>query len=241
MALLEVENVKKSFRLEQVLKGITFDIQKGEIFGLVGVSGGGKSTIFNILMGLVKRDSGDILFQGEKLSDSKNKLRLYAGFATQSNMIFEELTIKENGLYFGSLYGMKKSAIKKRIYDLTMLLGLKGYESKLVRNLSGGMKKRANILISLIHSPKLLILDEPTVGLDPILRRSLWRYIKDINKGGTTVIIASHLLDEIGENCHRIGVLKDGKVVAIGTPQQYLQKYGRGSNFREIFEAILSR
>ena len=238
MNLLEFKDVKKSFAKKEVLKGISFSVKKGEIFGLIGLSGGGKTTLFNILTGLVTKDSGDIFFENEKIEKNLEKFRKGWGFATQSNMIFEELSTKENSEYFGSLYGLSKKDVIKRFNSLIELFKLQSFEDTLVRNLSGGMKKRSNLLISLIHSPTLLILDEPTVGLDPVLRASLWKYIKEINKAGTTILVSSHLIDEIEENCDNVAIIKKGKIFSSAKPKEYLEKY-KYKTLQQIFEVIM--
>jgi len=237
MSLLEFQNITKSFGKKEVLKGISFTVKKGEIYGLIGVSGGGKSTLFNILMGLVREDKGKILLDGKRVSTKSHSLRKNTGFATQSNMIFDELTIRENAFYFGALYSVNKGVLKTRFKELLELLSLVGFEHTFVRDLSGGMKKRANLLISLIHNPDLLILDEPTVGLDPLLRESLWKYIHDVNEIGTTILVTSHLMDEMEANCHKIAILKDGRIVSIGTmDHQRIQKLlWQGSQVKKNF------
>jgi len=239
MALLEFNNIKKSFAKKEVLRGVSFSVEKGEIFGVIGVSGGGKSTLFNILMGLVREDSGYILFDGKKIGGGLGDLAKKAGFATQSNMILDELTIKENAFYFGSLYGVKRKVIKETLEKLLKLVSLKGFENTLVRNLSGGMTKRANLLIALIHDPELLILDEPTVGLDSLLRDSLWEYIRNINEAGKTVIVASHLIDEIQKNCSRVAILKGGKIYSVGTLKEYFEHYGSKKSLHDIFREVM--
>jgi ABC-2 type transport system ATP-binding protein len=240
MNLLEFKEVKKRFGKREVLSGVSFNVRDGEIFGLIGGSGSGKSTLFNIVIGMVRSDGGEINFENKNAAKKMRYLRENTGFATQDNMLFNELSIEENGLYFGSLYGMKKIKIKERFNQLIKLLSLGGFEKTLVKNLSGGMTKRANFLVSLIHGPKLLLLDEPTVGLDPRLRSVLWKYIKEINKTGTTILVSSHLLDEIEKNCDRVAILKHGKVIAIGTPKQYKQNYGASKSLNVVFQQLLT-
>lgn len=187
---------------------------------------------------MVEVNKGEIVFEGKNALKKLNYLRKNTGFATQENMLFDELTIKENAFYFGRLYGIKRKEMKERFEELINLLGLYGFENTLIGYLSEGMKKRANILVSLIHGPQLLILDEPTVGLDTLLRDILWKYIHKINKEGTTILVTSHLLEEIEENCDRIGILKNGKMATLASIDQYKNIYGPVS-FKEIFEAIL--
>lgn len=239
MNLLEFDHIKKRFGNNEVLKDISFSITEGDIFGLIGKSGSGKSTLLKILVGMVEADSGIIRFEDKNVLHKLNYLRKNTGFATQGNLLIDELSIKENSFYFGELYGIKRKKIKKRFNELLELLGLEGFGDTLIRNLSGGMEKRANILISLIHKPKLLILDEPTVGLDSMLREVIWKYIHKINEEGTTILIISHLLEEIEENCDKVGVLKDGEIIALATVEQYKNKYGKHKSLNEVFQAIL--
>jgi len=238
MRLLEFKNIKKRFGTNEVLSDISFNIKEGEILGLVGGSGCGKSTFLNVLIGILRPDYGGISFEGKNALKKLDYLRKKTGFATQGNMLFDELTIRENSLYFGELYGMKRKYIKIRINDLIPLMGLEGFENVQIKHLSGGMAKRANLLVSLIHNPKLLILDEPTVGLDSFLRNALWAYIRKINKEGITILVTSHLLDEIEGNCDRVAVLKNGKIVAIGSISAYRKIYGNVP-FSAVFENIL--
>ncbi len=186
---------------------------------------------------MIKIDGGTIIFDGKNILKKLKYLRKNTGFATQENMLFDELTLKENAFYSGKLYGVKRKFIKERFFELINLLGLAGFENTLIRRLSGGMIKRANFLVSLIHNPRLLILDEPTIGLDPILRKTVWGYIHRINQRGTTILVISHLLDEIGENCSRIGLLKGGKIITVGSLSQYKESYGDKS-LGEIFKII---
>ena len=237
--LLEFENVKKRYGSREILSDISFGIKEGEIFGLIGRSGSGKTTLLKILMGMSKIDEGRILFEGKNALRKIKYLRRKTGFATQRNTLFMELSVYENGLYFGKLYGMRKRVIKERFMELIKLLGLDGFENTLIRNLSGGMVKRANLLVSLIHGPGLLVLDEPTAGLDPILRKNLWAYIHEINNAGTTILVTSHLLEEIEENCDRIGILDKSRIIEVATPQQYRERYGRAKSFNEIFKLAL--
>jgi len=237
---LKFKSLKKSFNEYEVLEDISFDVKKGEICGIIGKSGCGKSTILNIFMGLMKPSSGKILLNSKNFIRNFRKNQKIIGFASQENTLFDELSIKENAFYFGKTYGLKKKQIISRLDDLLKLLGLKGFEDYFIRALSGGMKKRANLLVALIHKPKILVLDEPTTGLDFLLRKSFWEYIKRINKEeDLTVIVTSHLLDEIEENCNRIVIINDKKVVAEGRKQDYKKKYGSDSKIKDVFGEIL--
>ena len=231
--------MKKRFAKNVVLEDVSFRIREGEIFGLIGKSGCGKSTLMKVLIGMIRADAGSIFFEDENAWKKRNYLRKHTGFASQGNTLFDELTIGENAIFFGDMYGIKKKVLRARFAELLPLLGLEGFDGYLVKHLSGGMRKRANLLVSLIHGPKLLILDEPTVGLDSILRRSLWEYIKKINKEGTTILVTSHLLDEIEENCGRIAILDKGKIVSVATMSEYKSRYKKKS-LNDVFSEVVS-
>lgn len=195
---------------KRIIDDLNLEIYGGEIFGLIGRSGCGKTTLFKIFLGMLSPTTGKINIEGKNIFHNKNILKKYVGFASQENMLFEELSIVENIKYFGKLYGVNKKELKSRATDLLELFELYPSRHVLLKNLSGGMKKRANILISLIHDPKILVLDEPTIGLDALLRDKIWVYINRINALGKTIIVTSHLLQELEENCHVIGIMDKG-------------------------------
>jgi len=239
MVFLEFKDIKKRFGKREVLTGVSFFIEEKELFGIVGTSGCGKSTLFKIILGMIRPDRGAINFEGRNVLANLNYLRKNTGVVTQENMLFNELTLFENSLYLGKLYGMRRKDVKEKFMELVKLLGLEDFKDTLISHLSGGMQKRANILVALIHGPKLLILDEPTVGLDSLLRASIWEYINRVNNEGTTILVVSHLLDEIEKNCDRIGILKGGKIFALASMDQYKNTYGKDKSFKEIFESLL--
>jgi ABC-2 type transport system ATP-binding protein len=238
MGILEFHNIKKRFKSNLVLSDVSFNVNEGEIFGIAGISGSGKSVLLKILLGLLNEDEGKIFFRDRDVTWKKNYLRRNTGFASQGNMLFDELTIKENSYYFGKLYGMKRSNINERFNELINLMELSNFGNIKIKHLSGGMKKRANLMVALIHKPQLLILDEPTVGLDNILREKLWNYIKKVNLEGVTIIVTTHLLDEIQENCNSLAILKHGNIVSIGSFEQYKQDF-KINSFGDIFKYII--
>jgi ABC-2 type transport system ATP-binding protein len=239
MVLVEFRDIKKRLGKREVLEGVSFKIFPGEIVGLIGKSGCGKTSLLKILMGLSYQDEGTILFENRNIRNKKNYLRKKTGFAAQENTLFQDLTLKENAFFFGKLYGVSKKDLNEKFNELISFLSLQGFEDFSVKNLSGGMKKRANLLVSLIHSPKLLILDEPTLGLDSLLRKSLWNYILKINREGTTIIVTSHLLEEIEQNCSRVAILDEGKIKAIASVREYRNFYRSKKNLNEIFQEVV--
>jgi len=213
--LLQVTDLEKSFGDKKVLKGLTFSLDKGEVLGLIGKSGAGKSTILKILSSLEKSSSGSFKIEGSL--DVSNLI----GYSFQHNSFYEELTLQENLNYFGSIYNINKNDIKKRTEDLFRLTDLSLSDLKLkIHNLSGGMKKRFDIVLAMLHNPKLLILDEPTAGLDPMRRKQIMHIIRRIQSEGVTIIISSHLMSDISDVCTKVLVLDNGKKVIMDEPEK---------------------
>lgn len=223
--LIEIKNITKTFENKKVLNGISFSINKGEIFGIIGQSGAGKTVFLKALIGFYKPDSGDILFEGKSVFRHQKEIMKTVGFASQRHSIYPDLSLKENLKYFGRLYGMKTSAIEENSKRVLELVELTDYAHKLAGKLSGGMQRRLDIACAMVHSPKILILDEPEAGLDPVLRKHIAELIQKIKKEGTTVILSSHFMNEIEPLCDRVAMLKQGVLAAYGSPMELLTKY----------------
>ena len=245
--VISLKNLKKSYGKKDILKGINLDIEKGDLFGIIGMSGSGKTTLLNSIVGFTYPEEGDVLYHIEK-SKEKDKMvsvfrkplhvRNIFGFATQEPSFYPKLTIEENLIHFGSLYGLKKKIINTNVDYLLKLTDLAASKKILAQNLSGGMQKRLGIACSLINNPQVLILDEPTADLDPILRADMWSLIKKINEQGTTIILASHFLTEMEGLCNKIGILHDGMMKDVGTPKQLQDKYSKNEEIHlEMFPA----
>jgi len=245
--LLRVANLTKSYGSKLVLNSINFDIIEGDVLGIIGISGAGKTTLLECLVGFTMPEQGDVLIAsksqmfGEQafVSVKKQKnFRRYFGFAAQFPSFYNQLTVMENLEYFGSLYGLSKSTIKNNSEILINFVGLSGEGDTVAGTLSGGMQKRLDIACSLIHGPKILILDEPTADLDPISRKHMADLIKKINSQGTTVIIASHILQEMEQICRNVSILHDHRIQSSGTIE--FLKHKRGARTLEgVFEAVV--
>lgn len=222
-ALIELKEVTKRFNKNTILDGISLSIPKGKILGIIGRSGCGKTTLLNIIIGFVKPNKGSILFNNKNIFKEMKDVEELFGFASQDFSFYEELTAKENLEYFSKLYGLKKKAINSKVNELLKLVGLEDSRNKISRQLSSGMKRRLDIACSLVHEPKVLLLDEPTQDLDPLLRREILKLIQKINKDGTTVIITTHLLGEIDHLCDQVAILNNGKVAKINSPNELVQ------------------
>jgi ABC-2 type transport system ATP-binding protein len=229
--IIKLKGVTKQFRKDVILDSVDLEINRGEIFGIIGMSGSGKSTLLNTMIGFYEPDSGEISYKSKKyqkyvsLFSHVNEIRKNFGFATQAASFYPRLTVEENLDHFASLYGIKKKLKKEKIEHLLKITKLDLARTRLAQNLSGGMEKRLSISCSLIHGPDVLLLDEPTADLDPLTRRDTWEMIKEINSQGTTIIVASHFLAELEEVSNRLGIIHKGKVVSYGSPQELKKSY----------------
>jgi ABC-2 type transport system ATP-binding protein len=229
---IKIEHVNKSFGKKQVLFDISLDVPYAQILGLLGPSGSGKSTIVKMIAGIDIPTSGDVYLLDEKMP--KLSMLNKIGYMAQSDALYEELTAEENIKFFASMYKLTKSKQKQRITEVMELVNLSDHLKKQVKQYSGGMKRRLSLAIALIHEPPVLILDEPTVGIDPVLRKSIWDELYKLNKNGTTIIVTTHVMDE-AEKCNNLGMIRDGKLIAVGSPDEI--KHASGSN--TIEEAFL--
>lgn len=230
--IIRIRGISKSFGENTVLQNIDFDIKTGEIFGIIGTSGAGKTTMLNLLVGFLKPDGGDVLLSLQdgtiqSVLKRPDLIKKHIGFSTQTPSFYNKLTVRENMEHFAKLYHISPSEIIRRCNALMDLVGLKEAKDVLAANLSGGMQKRLDIACALLPDPRMLILDEPTADLDPILRKQLWELIRQINAKGTTIILASHFLAEIELLCSRIAILQNKKIVELGTAQQLRDIYSK--------------
>lgn len=231
-ACVSIRSVSKTFGTVEVLKDIDLEIQQGEIFGLLGPSGAGKTTLVKELAGLEVPTSGEIDVFQEKMPSLPLIEKL--GYMAQSDALYMELTARENLEFFTALYGLRKRERKQRLVEVMELVQLTDHLEKQVSNYSGGMKRRLSLAIALLHKPELLILDEPTVGIDPVLRRSVWEAFHQLKEEGKTLIVTTHVMDE-AEKCDRLGLMREGRLIAVGTPGELKQETDSNS----IEEAFL--
>ncbi|MEK6974328.1 MAG: ABC transporter ATP-binding protein [Nanoarchaeota archaeon] len=235
---IELQKVSKKFGKNLVLDNIDLSIPFGEITGIIGASGSGKTTILNLLIGFYKQTSGKIKFQGRDIHKDYQNISMIFGFATQGGSFYNELSVEENLCYFGKLYNLSLKEIKSRADNLLRLLELENARKFLARSLSTGMQRRLDIACALIHNPKVLILDEPTEDLDPLLRREVIEVLKRVKNTGTTIILTSHLLGEIENLCDKIAILHKGRIMKFDSPATLKKLYGKNS-LEEIFISII--
>lgn len=229
MRSIEVKELEKHFKNTKAVNNISFWVEKGECFGLLGPNGAGKTTTVNILSTLLKPTSGSAMVAGYDVLKNKNQVRENIGMVFQEPALDSKLTGKENLEFHAMMYGIAPKIYKKRIDDLLDLVELKEKQDTLVQNYSGGMKRRLEIARGLIQKPKVLFLDEPTLGLDSQTRRRIWDYIKDLlSEKDLSIILTTHYMDEADYLCNRIAIIDNGKIIAIGTPREL--KDGQGGD-----------
>ena len=231
MEIVKVSNLVKKYSKVTILKDISLTVNTGEIIGLIGPSGSGKTTLVKSIMGMEKADNGEIKVLGEKIPNLKVLNSI--GYMAQADALYEELTGKENLEFFGKLFRLSKREIKERIEYTSKLVNLENDLSKRVSNYSGGMKRRLSLAISLIQDPDLLILDEPTVGIDPKLRFSIWKELKALKSEGKTIIVTTHVIDE-AERCDKLALIREGIIIAAGSVEELKEKF-KVNTVEEIF------
>ncbi|WP_414549289.1 ABC transporter ATP-binding protein [Anabaena sp. CCY 0017] len=212
--MLKITNLNKSYSSIKVLQNLTLHIKPGEIYGLLGANGSGKTTTINIICNLLKADSGDITINHQKLSEATKKI---IGIAPQENLLYKTLSCEENLNFFAKIYGLNREARQNQVQKTLASVNLLDRAKSPVETLSGGMRRRLNIAVALVHQPHLVILDEPTTGLDIEARYEVWELIRQLKNQGVTVLLTTHLLDEAERLCDRIGILKNGKILAEGS------------------------
>jgi|SRR3989344_4174971 len=225
---VQLENVSKWYGKSLVLDKISLNIPYGDIFGIIGKSGSGKSTLLTTIIGFLKPSEGKVYFQSHDIYNDIREVQQQFGFAAQEVSFYPRLTVSENLQYFGKLYNLTTKQVKERIPQLLKLVNLGGNEKLLGWKLSAGMQKRLDIACALIHEPKVLLLDEPTEDLDPILRTELLDLIKKINREkNVTVVLTSHLLNEVEYVCNKVAILHDHKIIASGTVNELKENYSK--------------
>lgn len=224
MTIASMEDVVKRYGNVQALDHVGFEIQEREVLGLLGPNGAGKTTAIRALAGLIGADSGDIMLFGEKQDVHNIRLKQHLGLVTQEVTVFEELTAEENLRFFGGLYGVKGDALRQRVKETLEFVGLSEHAKKAPGKFSGGMQRRLNIACALVHAPKFLIMDEPTVGIDPQSRSYILESVKRLTTQGTTVLYTSHYMEEVQAIASRIVIMDLGRVIASGTLDELIDR-----------------
>jgi len=217
MTIVKMDQVTKKFGDVTAVDKVSLEIQEGEIFGLLGPNGAGKSTAINMITGLLSIDKGSISIYGKDVRKDKMSTKSCVGIVPQDIAIYEDLTSLENVKFFASLYGLRGEMLEEAALEALEFTGLSEKKNQFPKSFSGGMKRRLNIACAIAHRPKLIIMDEPTVGIDPQSRNHILQSVKKLNEMGSTIIYTSHYMEEVEEICTRIAIMDRGKVIALGT------------------------
>ena len=226
MGYIEVNGLTKSYGGLKAVDEVSFSVDKGEVFGLLGPNGAGKSTLISMITTLLKPDSGSITVNGYKLNGENSEIRKILGLVPQEIALYPTLTARENLNFWGRMYGLKGSLLKDRVEEALEIAGLKDREKDRVDSYSGGMKRRINIAAALLHKPGVLIMDEPTVGIDPQSRNHILETVLKLNSEGMTVIYTSHYMEEVEFLCTRVAIVDHGKIIASGTKEELRKLVG---------------
>ncbi len=226
-AILDVQYLVKNYGDFKAVKGVSFSIEEGEIFSLLGPNGAGKTTTISMLSTLYKPTSGDATIAGHSITKDPMAVRGMIGVVPQDLALYEDLTARENLIFWGQMYNMSGKPLSTRVDEVLEQIGLTDKAKDRVKTYSGGMKRRVNIGVGLLHKPRLLFLDEPTVGIDPQSRRAILDTVKDLNKQGMTLLYITHYMEEAEELSDRVGIFDHGEMIAIGTKKELTQQVGQ--------------
>jgi ABC-2 type transport system ATP-binding protein len=223
MTLLKVENLHKNYGSIRAVDGISFEVHGGEVFGLLGPNGAGKSTTISMISTLVTPTEGNLFYKDKNIFEEPNSIRKELGVVPQDIALYPTLTGYENLAFWGNMYGLKGAGLKRRINEVCEIIGLNGRLKDRVDKYSGGMKRRLNIGAALLHKPELLIMDEPTVGIDPQSRSHILDTVLELNRQGMTIVYTSHYMEEVEYLCNRICIMDQGRIIASGTQEELVE------------------
>jgi ABC-2 type transport system ATP-binding protein len=233
--IIEVKDLKKTYPGgTEAVRGVTFSVKPGEFFGFLGPNGAGKTTTINMLVNLVKRTSGSVKIDGLDLDRQSTEVYKRIGFAMQEIGLDETATAREMLQLHGRLYHMSKSKIEEQIAKLLKLVELEKVADRFTHTYSGGMRRRFDLALSLLHEPKVLFLDEPTQGLDPHARQLIWNHLRELNQNGMTVFLTTHFMEEAEALCDRLAIMDKGQIVTEGTVKELLERHD-AKNLEDVF------
>ncbi|MBN1186273.1 MAG: ABC transporter ATP-binding protein [Bacteroidales bacterium] len=242
-AIIDIQNLTKTYKgkLEPAVDNLSFKVYEGEIFGLLGPNGAGKTTTLSVLCTLLKPSLGNIIIGGMELTRNSSRIKRLIGVVSQDIALYERLTAFENLFYFGSLYGLNKLELIEKIEMLLFRLGLENYKNVKIKNFSGGMKRRINLLAGLLHDPKILFLDEPVVGVDVQTQNTIREFLVELKNNNTTIIYTSHLMIDAQELCDRLAIIDYGKLVTEGKPEDIICEHDDCNNLEKVFLKLTGR
>lgn len=237
-AIITVENLVKRYDSRTAVGGISFDIKNGEIFGLLGPNGAGKSTIISIMCCLLKPTSGRVVIDGFDIIKYAAHIKKIIGVVPQEISLYPTLTARENLSFYGKIYGLTGRTLNIRIEELLYMVGLEERADDRLESYSGGMKRRINIAVALLHNPRILFLDEPSTGVDPQSRKRIYDTIQDLNDKGMTVLLTTHQMEDAEKLCHRIAIVDKGKLIALDTLEGLLELVGESDIIHVVAKEI---
>jgi linearmycin/streptolysin S transport system ATP-binding protein len=227
MKAIEIQDLKKSFGENQAVQGVSFSVEQGEIFSLLGPNGAGKTTTISMLSCLLRPDAGDARVMGHSIRTGEMGVKSVLGVVPQEIALYEDLTARENLTFWGKMYGLRGSALKSRVKEVLDVIGLSDRANERVGKYSGGMKRRVNIGVALLHKPKVIYMDEPTVGIDPQSRRNILDSVIALKNQGMTVLYTTHYMEEAQELSDHIAIMDHGKLIACGTNDELVKVVGQ--------------
>jgi ABC-2 type transport system ATP-binding protein len=241
--IIQIQSLSKKYKDADSfsLDDLTLNINEGNIFGLLGPNGAGKTTLISMLCGLLEPTSGDFAIDGLTFADNALGIKKIIGVVPQEYALYPTLTARENLIYFGSMYGLKGDTLKQKVIESLDLLGLLKFADKRIETFSGGMKRRVNLIAGILHHPKVLFLDEPTVGVDVHSRNAIIDYLKQLNAAGTTIIYTSHHLSEAQDFCTDIAIIDRGIIYAEGSSETLISKTPNARNLEDVFIALTGK
>jgi ABC-2 type transport system ATP-binding protein len=237
---IRIENLTKKFEDVTAVDNLFLEIEKGELFGLLGPNGAGKTTVIKILCGLLEPTSGSIWVGGIDVRREAAKVKELIGVCPQDTAAYPFLSGRENVELFGNLHTMPKEKLKKNTEELFEKMGLSEDAGRRLGKYSGGMKRRINLIMALVHDPEIAFLDEPTVAMDPQSRHAVWDFIRELKERGKTIILTTHYMEEAEELCERIGIIDHGRLIALGSPKQLKDKF-KAKDLEEVFIGLTGR
>ncbi|MBW1657500.1 ATP-binding cassette domain-containing protein [Flavobacterium quisquiliarum] len=242
-SIIKIESLSKKYKNAEMysLNNVSLDITEGQIFGLLGPNGAGKTTLISMLCGLIKPTSGHFTIDGLDYQHHSSKIKKIIGVVPQEYALYPTLTARENLLYFGSMYGLKGNDLKDKVIETLDLLGLLKFADKQVQTFSGGMKRRVNLIAGILHNPKVLFLDEPTVGVDVQSKNAIIDYLKVLNQNGTSIIYTSHHLAEAEDFCSNIAIIDQGQIFTKGTPSSLIDSVEDARNLEDVFISLTGK
>ncbi|MFX0097920.1 MAG: ABC transporter ATP-binding protein [Candidatus Hodarchaeota archaeon] len=235
-----INNLTMKFEDVTAVDGLSLEVERNELFGLLGPNGAGKTTIINVLCGLLEPTSGSVSVRGYDIQKEPQKIKKLIGVCTQETAVYPYLTGRENVEFFGNLHTMSNEELRKNTNNLLEKLSLAEDAKRRVGKYSGGMKRRINLIMALVHDPEIAFLDEPTVAMDPQSRHAVWDFIRELKKNGKTVILTTHYMEEAEELCDRVGIIDQGKVIALGSPKELILS-NDVNNLEDVFIKLTGR